>query len=32
VDDAKKRAKQVSLVKRVIDAYCPEAIQSPRGV
>ena len=31
VDDAKKRAKQVSLVKRVIDAYYPEAIQSPKG-
>ncbi len=30
-DDAKKRAKQVSLVKRVIDQYYPEAIQSPRG-
>lgn len=29
--DAKKRAKQVSLVKRVIDAYYPEAIQSPKG-
>lgn len=31
VDDAKKRAKQVSLVKRVIDSYYPEAIQSPKG-
>lgn len=30
-DDAKKRAKQVSLVKRVIDSYYPEAVQSPRG-
>lgn len=29
--DSKKRAKQVSLVKRVIDAYYPEAVQSPRG-
>ena len=29
--DAKQRAKQVSLVKRVIDAYYPEAIQSPNG-
>lgn len=31
-DDAKKRAKQVSLVKRVIDQYYPEAIQSPKGI
>ena len=31
-NDAKKRAKQVSLVKRVIDAYYPEAVQSPKGV
>lgn len=31
VDDAKKRAKQVMLVKRMIDQYYPEAIQSPRG-
>lgn len=31
VDDAKKRAKQVSLVKRMIDSYYPEAIQSPKG-
>jgi len=31
VDDAKKRAKQVSLVKRVIDEYYPEAICSPKG-
>ena len=30
-DDTKKRAKQVSLVKRVIDTYYPEAIQSPKG-
>ena len=30
VDDAKKRAKQVSLVKRVIDEYYPEAIASPK--
>jgi len=29
--DAKKRAKQIVLVKRVIDAYYPEAISSPRG-
>ena len=29
--DAKQRAKQVSLVKRVIDAYYPEAIQAPKG-
>lgn len=29
-DDAKKRAKQVSLVKRVIDEYYPEAVQSPK--
>lgn len=28
--DAKKRAKQVSLVKRVIDTYYPEAVQSPK--
>lgn len=31
VDDAKKRAKQVALVKRMIDQYYPEAVQSPRG-
>lgn len=31
VEDAKKRAKQVSLVKRMIDEYYPEAIQSPKG-
>lgn len=30
-DDAKKRAKQVTLVKRVIDSYYPEAIWSPKG-
>lgn len=30
-DDAKKRAKQVSLVKRMIDTYYSEAIQSPKG-
>lgn len=30
-DDAKKRAKQVTLVKRVIDTYYPEAIWSPQG-
>lgn len=30
-DDAKKRAKQVSLVKRVIDEYYPEAKQSKKG-
>ena len=29
VSDAKQRAKQVSLVKRMIDTYYPEAIQSP---
>ncbi len=29
--DAKLRAKQVSLVKRVIDNYYSEAIQSPKG-
>ena len=29
--DAKQRAKQVSLVKRVIDSYYPEAVQSPKG-
>ena len=28
--DAKKRAKQVALVKRVIDEYYPEAIASPK--
>lgn len=30
-DDAKKRAKQIVLVKRVIDEYYPEAICSARG-
>ena len=30
-DDARKRAKQVSLVKRMLDEYYPEAVQSPRG-
>lgn len=30
-DDAKKRAKQVSLVKRVIDTYYPESVQSSKG-
>ncbi|WP_050642631.1 MULTISPECIES: hypothetical protein [Clostridia] len=29
--DAKKRAKQILLVKRVIDEYCPDAVCSPRG-
>lgn len=29
-EDAKKRAKQVSLVKRVIDEYYPEAVRSPK--
>lgn len=29
-DDAKKRAKQVSLVKRMLDNYYPEAVQSPK--
>jgi hypothetical protein len=29
--DAKKRAKQVLLVKRMIDAYYPEALQSPKS-
>ncbi len=31
VDDAKKRAKQVMLVKRVIDCYFPDAICSKKG-
>lgn len=31
VEDAKKRAKQVHLVQRMIDEYYPEAIQSPKG-
>ncbi|HHU08044.1 MAG TPA: peptidase [Clostridiaceae bacterium] len=30
-DDAKKRAKQITLVKRVIDEYYSEAIISPKG-
>ncbi|MBD5156805.1 MAG: peptidase [Butyrivibrio sp.] len=30
-EDARKRAKQVSLVKRMIDEYYSEAIQSPKG-
>jgi len=30
VDDAKKRAKQVALVKRVIDTYYPDAVASPK--
>lgn len=29
--DARKRAKQIALVKRVIDEYYPEAVCSPRG-
>ena len=29
--DAKKRAKQVMLVKRMIDEYYPEALYSPKG-
>lgn len=29
--DARQRAKQVSLVKRMIDTYYPEAIASPKG-
>ena len=29
--DARKRARQVSLVKRMIDSYYPEAIGSPKG-
>lgn len=31
VEDAKKRAKQVALVKRMIDEYYNEAIPSPKG-
>ena len=31
VSDAKARAKQVTLVKRMIDSYYPDAIQSPKG-
>ncbi len=30
-DDAKKRAKQVALVKRMLDTYYPEAVHSPKG-
>lgn len=30
-EQAKQRAKQVALVKRVIDAYYPEAVMSPKG-
>ena len=30
-DDARKRAKQCLLVKRMIDEYYPEAVWSPRG-
>lgn len=30
-DDAKKRAKQILLVKRVIDEYYPDAVISPKG-
>ena len=30
-DDARKRAKQCSLVKRMIDEYYPEAVWSPKG-
>ena len=29
VDDAKKRAKQIVLVKRIVDEYYPEAVMSP---
>ena len=32
VEDAKKRAKQVHLVHRMIQEYYPEAIQSPKGI
>lgn len=32
MDDARKRAKQVSLVKRMIDCYYPEAVGSRKGV
>lgn len=31
VEQARQRAKQVALVKRVIDAYYPEAVASPAG-
>lgn len=30
-EDARKRAKQVYLVQRMIDKYYPEAVQSPKG-
>lgn len=30
-EDARKRAKQCALVKRMIDAYYPEAVWSPKG-
>lgn len=30
-DDARKRAKQVALVKRMIDEYYPQAVQSSKG-
>lgn len=30
-DDARKRAKQIQLVKRVIDEYYPQAVCSPKG-
>ena len=30
-DDARKRAKQCALVKRMIDEYYPEAVWSPKG-
>ncbi len=30
-DDARKRAKQCSLVKRMLDEYYPEAVWSPKG-
>ncbi|WP_114752679.1 peptidase [Pleomorphovibrio marinus] len=29
--DARQRAKQVSLVKRMVDVYYPEAVSSPKG-
>lgn len=31
IEQAKMRAKQVSLVKRMINTYYPEAVQSPKG-
>lgn len=30
-DDARKRAKQCALVKRMLEEYYPEAVQSPKG-